>query len=242
MSFSYPSFLWALTALAIPIIIHLFNFRKTTRIFFSNTRFLEQVRQETTQKRKLKQYLVLASRLLFIFFLVMAFAQPFLPAREQITSGREITMYVDNSYSMLSAVGEKVRALDAAINFSKEIVSMFPPETRYKLVTNDFAPFSNTFRTKSETLDLLTQIRLSPVSRTFQEVRQRIGDQPQDIFWISDFQKSTTGNISSVVTDSLQSWRLVPIRLESATNVLVDSVYLEDPFVVGGQRNTLNVR
>src|SRR5262245_60117976 len=107
MSFSYPTFLWALAALAIPIIIHLFNFRKTTRILFSNTRFLEQVRQETTQKRKLKQYLILASRLLFVFFLVMAFAQPYLPAREQINPGREMTLYVDNSYSMLSLVGEK---------------------------------------------------------------------------------------------------------------------------------------
>ena len=125
MSFLYPGFLWALTVLSIPIIIHLFNFRKTTRIFFSNTRFLEQVRQETTQKRKLKQYLVLAARLLFLLFLVLAFTQPFLPAKEQLTTGRELTIYLDNSYSMLSQVGEKTRALDAGIRFSKEIASLF---------------------------------------------------------------------------------------------------------------------
>src|SRR6185369_17002641 len=104
MSLVYPSFLWALSALAIPIIIHLFNFRKTTRIYFSNTRFLKQVKEETTQKRRLKQYLVLASRLLFLFFLVMAFAQPFLPAHEQITSGKNITIYLDNSFSMTAPV------------------------------------------------------------------------------------------------------------------------------------------
>ena len=242
MNFAFPLFLWALTALSIPIIIHLFNFRRTTRIFFSNTRFLQQVRQETTQKRKLKQYLVLASRLLFLLFLVIAFAQPFLPAREQLTSGREVTVYLDNSYSMLSLVGEKTRALDAGIRFSKEIVSLFPADTRYKLLTNDFAPFSNSFKTKTEIVDLLTQIRLSPISRSFREVSQRIGSGQQDIFWMSDFQKSTLGAIDPNSIDSLQSWRLVPIALESATNVLVDSVYLEDPFVVGGQRNTLNVR
>ena len=242
MNFAFPLFLWALTALSIPIIIHLFNFRRTTRIFFSNTRFLQQVRQETTQKRKLKQYLVLASRLLFLLFLVIAFAQPFLPAREQLTSGREVTVYLDNSYSMLSLVGEKTRALDAGIRFSKEIVSLFPADTRYKLLTNDFAPFSNSFKTKTEIVDLLTQIRLSPISRTFREVSQRMGSGQQDIFWMSDFQKSTLGAIGPNSIDSLQSWRLVPIALESATNVLVDSVYLEDPFVVGGQRNTLNVR
>ncbi len=242
MSFLYPGFLWALTALSIPIIIHLFNFRKTTRIFFSNTRFLQQVRQETTQKRKLKQYLVLFSRLLFILFLVLAFAQPFLPAREQMGPGREVTLYLDNSYSMISQVGEKVRALDAGIRFAKEIVSQLPADTRYKLLTNDFAPFSNSFKTKAETIDLLTQIRLSPISRTFHELHQRIGSRREDVFWISDFQKSTAGTVSLDKSDTLRSWRLVPIGLESAANVFVDSVYLEDPFIVGGQRNTLNVR
>ncbi|MBY0435965.1 MAG: BatA domain-containing protein, partial [Cyclobacteriaceae bacterium] len=241
MSFAFPLFLWALVALAIPIIIHLFNFRRTIRVFFSNTRFLQQVRQETTQKRKLKQYLVLASRLLFLFFLVIAFAQPFLPAREQVTSGREVTLYLDNSYSMSSVVGEKTRALDAGIRFSQEIIGLFPADTRYKLITNDFAPFSNSFKTKTEILDLLTQVRLSPISRSFDEVQQRIGPQRQDIFWISDFQKSTIGNIAPLA-DSLQSWRLVPISLASASNVLIDSVYLEDPFIIGGQPNTVNVR
>ncbi|HWA35457.1 MAG TPA: BatA domain-containing protein [Cyclobacteriaceae bacterium] len=242
MNFLFPQFLWALTALSIPIIIHLFNFRKTTRILFSNTRFLQQVRQETTQKRKLKQYLVLASRLLFLLFLVLAFAQPFLPAKEQLTPGREVAIYLDNSYSMLSQVAEKTRALDAGIRFSQEVVELFPLDTRYKLITNDFAPFSNSFKTKTEILDLLAQVRLSPVARSFNEVSQRIGGSDQEIFWISDFQKSTSGEISPTSVDSVQSWRLVPIALENSNNVFVDSAYLEDPFIVGGQRNTLNVR
>ncbi|HZI25620.1 MAG TPA: BatA domain-containing protein, partial [Chryseolinea sp.] len=63
MSFLYPSFLWALLALAIPIIIHLFNFRKTTQVLFSNNRFLKEVKEATTAKRRLKHYLILFSRL-----------------------------------------------------------------------------------------------------------------------------------------------------------------------------------
>ncbi len=241
ISFAFPLFLWALTALAIPILIHLFNFRKTTRIFFSNTRLLNQIRQETTQKRKLKQYLVLASRLLFLFFLVIAFAQPFLPATEQITPGREVTLYLDNSYSMTSGIGDQTRALDAGLNFAREVATLFPADTRYKLVTNDFAPFSNSYKTKAELLDLLTQVRLSPVSRTFREVRDRAAAGNNELFWISDFQKSTL-DLGSVRTDSAQSLHLVSIPLNQASNVLIDSVYLEDPFVVGGQRNILNVR
>ena len=133
MSFLYPAFLWALTALTIPVIIHLFNFRKTTRIFFSNIRFLKQIKQETTQKRRLKKYLVLASRLLFIFFLVIAFAQPFLPAREQVGAQKNIAIYLDNSFSMSAPVNGKTRALDAGISFVREIVDLFPAETRFDI-------------------------------------------------------------------------------------------------------------
>src|ERR1041384_7376099 len=173
MSFVYPLFLWALTALSIPIIIHLFNFRKTTRVYFSNTKLLRQVKQETTQKRKLKQYLVLASRLLFLLFLVLAFAQPFIPAAEQLSAGKNKIIYLDNSYSMTLPVEDKFRSFDAAISFVQEITDVFPPDTRYQLITNDFAPFSNSYKTKSEVLDLLAQLRLSPITRNASEISSR---------------------------------------------------------------------
>ena len=242
MIFQFPSFLWALGVLAIPIIIHLFNFRKTTRIYFSNTRFLRQVKEETTQKRKLKQYLVLASRLLFLFFLVLAFAQPFLPASEQMTSGKNMVIYLDNSHSMSAQVGDKIRALDAGIGFAKEIVSLFPSDTRYKLITNDFAPFSNTFKSKTELEDLLAQTRLSPVSRSFEDVKRRMGEvSGSDIFWISDFQKSTfTKGIQQI--DSSNQWHLIPMAFNQSSNVFVDTVYLENPFSVGGEKNSIKLR
>ncbi|MEP6647066.1 MAG: BatA domain-containing protein, partial [Saprospiraceae bacterium] len=34
MQFLYPSFLWALTALSIPIILHLFYFRRYKKVYF----------------------------------------------------------------------------------------------------------------------------------------------------------------------------------------------------------------
>ena len=96
MTFLYPTFLWALAALSIPVLVHLFNFRKTTRVYFSNTRFLKQIKDSTTAKRKLKHYLILASRLLFLFFLVLAFSQPIIPASEQLGSDRNIVLYSNN--------------------------------------------------------------------------------------------------------------------------------------------------
>src|SRR5690606_19458804 len=130
MTFLYPSFLWALAALSIPVIIHLFNFRKTTRVFFSNNRFLRQVREATTARRKLKHYLILAARLLFLAFLVFAFAQPMIPAREQLDAERNIVVYLDNSQSMSAPMPDNTPALDAALSFAREIIALFPPDTR----------------------------------------------------------------------------------------------------------------
>jgi hypothetical protein len=241
MSFVYPSFLWALSVLSIPIIIHLFNFRRTTRVFFSNTRLLRQVKEETTQKRKLKQYLVLASRLLFLLFLVLAFAQPFLPAEEQLSAGNSKIIYLDNTYSMTLPVEDKLRAFDAAVNFVREITEVFPPDTRYRLITNDFAPFSNTYKTRSEIQDLLAQMRLSPVSRSATEIVNRLGQQHDEAFWISDFQKSTWGR-EGFTFDSLRQWHLVPVVAGGTSNVFVDSVFLDNPFIVRGEKNTIRVK
>lgn len=233
-------FLWALAALSIPIIVHLFNFRKTTRLYFSNIRFLKQVKQETTQKRKLKKYLVLASRLLFIFFLVIAFAQPFLPAREQISTQKNIAIYLDNSFSMSAPVEGKIRALDAGIGFVREIVALFPPETRFKLLTNDFAPFSNSYKAGAEILDQLSQVRLSPISRRLNEITRRINEPGSTVFWVSDFQRSTLGE--EIVIDSTWQLRLVPVAYDRLSNVYVDSVFLDNPFVIGGEKNSVRVR
>jgi hypothetical protein len=245
MTFLYPSFFWALAVLSIPIIIHLFNFRRTTKVYFSNNRFLKQVKEATTAKRRLKHYLILAARLLFLFFLVITFCQPIIPAREQLGSNRSLIFYLDNSQSMSASMKDKTRALDAGIGFITTISGLFPPDTRYKILTNDFAPYSNTYKTKSEVQEILTQIRLSSVSRSFQEVIDRINlnehNRQTEVFWISDFQKSTLPPIPNRLDSSLRI-HLVPISYGSLSNVFVDTAYLDNPFAAGGERNVLRVK
>jgi hypothetical protein len=247
MSFIYPSFLWALGVLTIPIIIHLFNFRRTTRIYFSTNRFLRQVQEATSAKRKLKHYLILASRLLFLLFLVLTFAQPIIPASEQFSANRNISIYLDNSLSMSVPVEEKTRALDAGMGYVRQITEIFPPDARYRILTNDFAPFSNSFKTKSEVQDLLSQVRLSPVSRNLEEIKTRFdntrsSEESTEVFWISDFQKSTLKQITPELFDTTQRWHMAPLRYLNNTNIFIDTVYLENPFVVGGEKNALHIK
>ncbi|HEK21521.1 MAG TPA: hypothetical protein ENO28_13840, partial [Bacteroidetes bacterium] len=102
MHFLYPTFLWSLSALAIPVIIHLFSFRRYKKVYFTNVQFLQEVELQQSGRRNLRERLILISRLLMICFLVLAFAQPYIPGKDAPTAGKQqvISIFVDNSYSM----------------------------------------------------------------------------------------------------------------------------------------------
>ena len=125
MEFLNPAFLYGLSALAIPVLIHLFNLRRYRKEYFTNVRFLSQIQLETKKRSKLKQLLILASRLLAITCIVMVFAQPYIPSALQHNrkaNHQAISIYVDNSYSM-EAVGSRGRLLDIAKKRASEIAN-----------------------------------------------------------------------------------------------------------------------
>lgn len=239
MSFVHPLFLWALTTLSVPVIIHLFNFRRTRKVFFSNTRLLQIVREASSRKRKIRHLLVLASRMLFLFFLVLTFAQPFIPAAENMAAVKKVVLYVDNSRSMTVQMPDKVRALDHAVSYARAVVETFPRDTRYLLMTNDFNDAS-VFRSSSETLEKLAEIRTSSASRNFDEISRKVAREPlADLFYFSDFQRSATGIISG--TDSSRLFGFVPIQPASARNVYVDSAAFENPYLIKGEKTRLTI-
>src|ERR1700750_1697005 len=99
MHFLYPAFLFALLSLAIPVLIHLFNFRRYQKVYFSNVQFLKEIQEQQSSRRNLKERLILAARLLALFFLVLAFAKPFIPGPQAAHRGsqRTVSVFVDNS-------------------------------------------------------------------------------------------------------------------------------------------------
>ena len=75
MFFANPLFLIGLVAVAIPIAVHLFSFRRYRKVYFSNVDRIADLRDETRRSSRLRQLLLLAARILAIVFLVLAFAQ-----------------------------------------------------------------------------------------------------------------------------------------------------------------------
>jgi len=253
MQFLFPSFLWGLLAISIPIIIHLFNFRRTKRVFFTNVAFLKVVESETSSFRRVKQWLILAARVLFLAFLALAFAQPFLPAKNansKSSTGLGVTsLYLDNSLSMQNTTENK-RFLDLAVTKIDELLTLFSQSPNVQLVTNDFSGEDQAVTNTTKIKDRLTSVGLSPNPRTLENVykRQRSLAQKHNasagnqFFWFSDFQKSTAGDLKSIKADSLDKLFLVPVRGKTSQNVFVDSVWLASPFIREMQNNVLYVK
>jgi hypothetical protein len=248
MKFLYPEFLFGLFTLAIPIIIHLFNFRKAKKVFFSSTRFLQNIKKSTSQKRQLKHFLILFSRLLFLTFLVLAFAQPYLPSEDKNPQAGSVYVYLDNSASMSNRTEGTTTSLNLGIDYLTNILDLYPTNTSYKLVTNEFAPFSNTLKSKTEIEELITEIRLSTISRSLSEAYSRLTTEVtnpmgrnKDVYVISDFQRSTIGDVGQVSIDSLDQVFITPIQFDQTKNVFIDTVFLSNPFLVADEKNQLNV-
>lgn len=171
MNFLYPGFLFALFAVAIPIIIHLFNFRKFKKVYFSNVAFLKEIKEQNSSREKLKNLLILCCRILAIVFLVFAFARPFLPSASKIdqNKGNSVSIYIDNSYSM-DAVNKEGSLLDEAKRKAKEVIKAFQINDRFQVLTNDFEGKHQRLVNADEALQAIDEIKISSASRKLQQV------------------------------------------------------------------------
>lgn len=252
MKFLYPEFLWALTALAIPIVIHLFNFKRYKTLYFSSVNFIKHVDQQTKSTQRLKHWLILASRLLAFLFLVLAFAQPYFATSEEKLSSKSpiYSFYLDNSFSM-QARGPEGELLSEAREKAKEIVENSPADARFIIGTNEMSGREERLLNRREAMEKLDAIQLSPLTRTLEqttqwqrEVLDKLLDEDSktrvNAFIFSDFQK----DLSRVLPKADDNITYYPTRLvpEKTTNVFVDSVWFSNPTHKVGQNNTLNIK
>lgn len=251
MSFLYPTFLFGLFSLSIPIIVHLFNFQKPRKVFFTNVHFLKSVQLQTQARLKLKHYLILISRLLFLLFLVLTFAQPILQGihPDLLKGSKNVGIYLDNSLSMENQTGDQ-KAFDQAVQDISGINSIFSPSTNFLFLTNDFEGQDLFYRNKEKLSERISELGFSPLARSLSSVLDREKsvfdredpNQKKNLFFFSDFQKSTFGSIKNLKIDSNNQYYFVPIQNHKISNLIIDSVWLEEPIIRLNENNVLKVK
>jgi hypothetical protein len=172
MNFVNPGFLYGLFAISIPIIIHLFNFRRFRKIHFTNVSLIRDLKLQTQKQSKLRHLPVLLLRIIAIIALVMAFAQPYIPVAQSNAGSNlrnNVDVYIDNSFSM-EAGAEKGSLLEEAREKAKEIAGMYKSSDLFRIITNDFEGRHQRYLSREEFLNLVNEIQISPVSRTIPEI------------------------------------------------------------------------
>ena len=248
MKFLYPQFLYALAALAIPIIIHLFNFRKFKTVYFSNVRFLKEVKKQTKAQSKLKHLLVLLSRLLTITALVLAFAQPYIAENNKTIADKQtISVYVDNSFSM-DTENENGRLLLTAKQKAEAIVQAYQNTDEFQIITNNLSGKHQILLSKELFLDELFEIESSSQSTAISKLVDRqthtlnnSNTEEKTLYLISDFQSSNT-DLESFEIDTNINIRLIPTTPHTVNNLYIDSCWISTPNPQIGQNITLNAK
>ncbi|AEA45428.1 BatA domain-containing protein [Fluviicola taffensis] len=253
MKWVYPEFLFALLVLVIPILIHLFHFRKYKTIYFSSIAFVKSVEQQQKNPRKIKHLLVLIARMLAFTCLVIAFAQPYFPHSDSSKKDIQlIGVYVDNSFSM-SRIGTQGELLAQAKELASSIIDKAPRNTQYVLFTNELSGNEKQTLTQVKFVDQVAKINYSPIYRSKEEVlsfwNQWIEDAQKEgnikskpnLIYLSDFQKNKQSNLIKKFK-SIPS--ISPIRLtpQNKGNLFVDSIWFETPIQKLGSAQTLSIR
>jgi hypothetical protein len=248
MSFVYPWFLWALLAIAIPIIIHLFHFRRFKTVYFTNVKFLKEVKEQTSARSKIKHLLVLLARVLTIAFLVFAFAMPFIPSKGgQSSSGNtDVSIFFDNSYSM-AAESEDVRLLEKARSRVEEIVSAYSVDDRIQILTSDFEGRDQRLLSKEDALTRLNEVKIThnvrDLSKVLARQKQAVNNGKntnKEVYIVSDFQKNITD--LERYEDTTINLNLVPLQSVQNQNVAIDTAWFQSPVQSLNQPNPLVVK
>ena len=103
MSFLFPNILWGLFGLTIPIIIHLYNLRKSKTLEFSSIQHIQVLEKNSIKRLKIVQWILILLRMGIIASLILMFSGPLLISETiWIPSKKESTavIIIDNSASM----------------------------------------------------------------------------------------------------------------------------------------------
>jgi hypothetical protein len=221
MQFKHPEILWFLFLLAIPILVHLFQLRRFQKQYFTNVRFLKELSMQTRKSSKIKKWLLLATRLLLLACLIIAFAQPFFKAADNENKGNEMVILLDNSYSM-QAKGDKGELLKRAV---QDLLENTPENQQFSLITNNNAYWNTDIKSIQKELQNM-QYSSVPFHPDFllTKAQTKSPNTGKDVVVITDAINLDSRNISRFATDS-PTYFIVP-EAENKNNIAIDSVFI----------------
>jgi len=230
MTFLQPWFLLGMTLTVMPVLIHLWHKRRLKRIPFSTLQFLKKTEARRFGWLKLREWLILVLRCLFILFLFLSLSRP------QLKSGlfgigklASVILVIDNSYSM-SYSGNFQKMMSTA----ELIVSLYSEDAEFCIVPLCGEQNEESFwMTKKSALVALKNIRLG---YCLGNIRHALANAPTiepkyqvEHIYIGDGQ---SGNFKDFPVEVTAQSHFYWVKIPTGSNVGITGVQLKDPVAV----------
>ena len=232
MQFKHPEILYFLFLLVIPILVHLFQLRRFKKEYFTNVRFLKELSIQTRKSSKIKKWLLLASRLLLLTTIIIAFAQPFFKAKDSKNSSNEMYIVLDNSFSM-QAKGQKGELLKRVV---QELLEHTPENQTFSLITNSETFWNTDIKSLRTELQNLKYSALPfQLESAMAKIKSRKSVFNKDVVVITDAVGLESKQLKSIDSD-FNTYFIIP-EAEQKNNTSIDSVFihqtLDDFYEIG---------
>jgi hypothetical protein len=219
MQFKHPEILYFLFLLVLPILVHLFQFRRFKIEYFTNVKLLKEIQIQTRKSKSIKKWLLLTTRLLLLTFLIIAFAQPFFSAKESNQATNELVIVVDNSFSM-QAKGAKGELLKRSV---QELLESLPEKQSFSLVTNSASFWDTDIKSIQKELQKLEYSAIPfQLDALLNQVALRKPNVPKDYLIITDGISVTSNKMEQITKENVVYW-LQP-KGQNVFNVSIENV------------------
>ncbi|KDN56242.1 vWA domain-containing protein [Flavobacterium seoulense] len=223
MQFKHPEILYFLFLLIVPVLVHLFQFRRFKKEYFTNVQFLQSISIQTRKSSQLKKWLLLCTRLLLLTFIILAFAQPFFKAKDSKNSLNEMYIILDNSFSM-QAKGKQGELLKRAV---QELLENTPENTNFSLLTNTESYWNTDIKSIRNTLQNLKYSAVPfELNHLLSKINAHQTNAKKDVIIITDAIGINQKQLQNIDKNN-SSYFIIP-KAEQKNNISIDSVFINE--------------
>ena len=199
--------------LVVPILVHLFDFRRAKRLYFSSIKFISNLSSKTKSTSKLKYLVVLGNRLLI--FGCILFSMWHLVSDKEMKRTGPVSLYFDNSVSSTINDGGAILydlVQDLTNQNQKPIHLISNTDNQSITAVSDFG-LSSSYSSKA-------------LNSVFEyDMAEYVSN---NNILLSDFQRVITQDLASVLIDSTKQYQIILLnKLSEHRNLAVDSLWLQ---------------
>ena len=240
MIFANPLFLLGAAPAAVPIVIHLWFRKRLKKVRFSAVHFLKSTEARRFGWLRLREWLILAARCLFIIFLFISLARPHLRGA-LLGMGRLASVFLiaDNSYSM--AYGDNFERMKERC---REVISCYSSNSEFCLVElGEPQTVSESFwMSRKSAVHAVGETKIAYTGGSIRSALSRMPEREAryaiDYFYVGDGQAENFRDFP-VGMGAPAEFFWVPIS--TGGNIGISSAVLKDPVAVTLQTYTLQV-